>query len=82
MGELGYDGGDVRQVGRSRPKVRLRRPLLLIAVTLLCGASFFAGIWFGTQARITCTVSSPNLIVCEPDGGTPPPARSHESGSA
>ena len=82
MGELGYDRGDVRQVGRSRSRIRLRRPLLLIAVTLLCGASFLAGIWFGTQARITCTVSSPDLIVCEPGADAPAPARSQESGSA
>jgi hypothetical protein len=29
---------------------RVRRPLLLLALMLLCGTAYLAGVWYGTQA--------------------------------
>lgn len=85
MTELRFEGGEVRAEGRSAWTGRLRRPVLLVAVTLLCGAAYLAGVWYGTQGGITCTVSSPGRIVCG-DADAPPPAQPAqppgESGSA
>jgi hypothetical protein len=43
-----------------------RRPLLALAVAILCGAAYLAGVWHGANANtnITCDVSEPGTIVC------------------
>jgi hypothetical protein len=57
--------------------------MLLVAVMLLCGVAFLAGIWFGMQGGMTCTVTSPGQIVCGDADATPPQAPpSEQSGSA
>jgi hypothetical protein len=57
--------------------------MLLVAVMLLCGVAFLAGIWFGMQGGMTCTVTSPGQIVCGDADATPPQAPPPEqSGSA
>jgi hypothetical protein len=63
MSEL-VDGGEVSLGGRPGWVGRLRRPLLLIAVTMLCGACYLAGIWSGMKTDFTCVTSKPGLIVC------------------
>jgi hypothetical protein len=62
MSEL-VDGGEARG-GRPAWVGRLRRPLLLIAVTALCGLAYLAGIWSGMRTDFTCVASKPGLIVC------------------
>lgn len=85
MSEL-VDKGEVRG-GRPERVGRLRRPLLLIAVTVLCGAAYLAGIWSGMKTDFTCVTSKPGLIVCgsgddAPAVPAPPTAPEEESGSA
>jgi hypothetical protein len=87
MSELGFDGGEVVRGGRPVWVGRLRRPLLLVAVTMLCGAAYLAGIWSGMKTDFTCVSSKPGLIVCGSGKDAPaqpvhpePPARA--SGSA
>lgn len=85
MTELRFDGGEVPGEGRSAWTGRLRRPLLLLAVTLLCGAAYLAGVWYGMQGEITCTVTRPGLLECGTGGDATPPAQPmrppQESGS-
>jgi hypothetical protein len=82
------DGGEVRG-GRPAWVGRLRRPLLLIAVTVLCGAAYLAGIWSGMKTDFTCVMSKPGLMVCESGDDAPtvpakpgPNTPKQESGSA
>ena len=58
MSEL-VDGGEVSLGGRPAWVGRLRRPLLLIAVTMLCGACYLAGIWSGMKTDFTCVTAKP-----------------------
>jgi hypothetical protein len=55
-------------------------------VTMLCTATYLAGVWYGTQGRMTCTVTSPGEIHCSTDDGARPPAQPEqpqsESGTA
>ena len=69
---LGVQGGEIVQGVRWSWTARLRRPVLLVAVTLLCGAAFMAGIWFGAQGGIACVVTEPGTIVCGAPGEAPP----------
>lgn len=86
MTELRLDGGELLRDGRSAWTSRLRRLRLVVAVTLLCGAAYIAGVWYGMQGGMTCTVSSPSVIVCGSDADATPPAQPtsppQESGSA
>ena len=86
MIELRFAGEELRQNDRSVWTGRMRRLALLVAVTLLCGAAYIAGVWYGMQGGITCTVSSPTVIVCGSDADATPPARptspARDSGSA
>jgi len=86
MTEVRFDGGEVRRVGRSAWTGHLRRPLLLVAIMILCGFAYLAGIWSGMQGGMSCTVTSPGQIVCGDADGSPPPQRPpvppQESGSA
>jgi uncharacterized membrane protein YccC len=86
MYELGIDGGEMVRPRRATRRLRLRRPLMLLAVTLLCGVAYLAGIWSGMQGGMTCVVSSPDVIVCGSDADAPPPVQatvpSKLSGSA
>jgi hypothetical protein len=66
---------------------RLRRPALLLGVTILCGAAYLLGIWTGTKSSITCATTAPGHIVCTSDGTAPAPLRpptvpAEEQGSA
>jgi hypothetical protein len=56
---------------RTTPWRRLRRPLLLLAVTLLCGAFYLAGIWSGMHGRMTCVESNPGVMVCSSGDDAP-----------
>jgi hypothetical protein len=59
--------------------------VLLLLVTLLCGAAYLAGIWTGTKAHITCTTITPGRLECSsgaPGTPTQPPLREPEQGSA
>ncbi len=67
MTELGFDGGGVVRGDRPARAGRLRRPLLVLAVALLCGAAYLAGIWTGTSTNVTCNVTGPGHIVCGSD---------------
>ena len=75
MYELGFEGGDVIRPRRVAWRSRLRRPLLLLGLTLLCGVAYIAGIWSGMQGGMTCVVSSRDVIVCGSDTDGLPPAR-------
>ena len=69
------DGGEARG-GRPAWVGRLRRPLLLIAVTVLCSAAYLAGIWSGMKTDFTCVTSKPGLMVCGSGNDAPTlPAR-------
>ena len=63
MSEL-VDRGEVSLTGRPAWVGRLRRPLLLIAVTMLCGACYLAGIWSGMKTDFTCVAANAGVIVC------------------
>jgi hypothetical protein len=65
--ELGFDGGEGVRVDRPARAGHLRRPLLVFAVAVLCGAAYLAGIWTGTTTNITCNVTGPDRIVCGSD---------------
>jgi len=52
--------------------LRWRRLGLFLAVTLLCGAFYLAGVWVGA-GRMTCVYTEPGVIVCG-QGGEPPAA--------
>jgi hypothetical protein len=54
---------------------RLRRPALLLGVTILCGAAYLLGIWTGTKTTITCATTAPGHIVCTSDGSPSAPLR-------
>jgi hypothetical protein len=62
MSEL-VDGGEALG-GRPVWVGRLRRPLLLLVVTALCGLAYLAGIWSGMKTDFTCVASKPGVIVC------------------
>jgi hypothetical protein len=55
-------GTPLRAAGRRR----LRRLAVLLSVTLLCGASYLAGIWMGARGT-TCVATEPGVLVCGPD---------------
>lgn len=57
---------------RMRIAPRLRRPLLLLCVTLLCCVTYLEGIWVGSSGRITCVTSEQGTMVCR--SGDQPPA--------
>ena len=38
--------------------------LLLLAVMLLCGLAYLAGVWYGTQGRMTCVVTGAGQMQC------------------
>jgi hypothetical protein len=78
MTELRFDVGEIRPGGRHEWARRLRRPLLVVAVTVLCGAFYLAGIWSGMHGRMTCTMSSPTQLVCGTDADETPPAQPAE----
>jgi hypothetical protein len=87
MSEL-VDWGEAPR-GRPAWVGRLRRPLLLIAVTALCGLAYLAGIWSGMKTDFTCVTSKPGLIVCGSGDDAPfapaqpsPKTAKQESGSA
>jgi hypothetical protein len=86
MSEARLDGGEVRANGRSLWTGRLRRPLLVVAVGLLCGIAYVAGVWYGMQGGMTCAVTSPGRIECGAGGNAPTPtepaAPPQKSGSA
>ena len=72
------------RVERRRWSGRTRRLALLLAVTALCAAAYLAGIWYGTQTRMTCVVHAPDRIECG-TGVIPPaqvPATSKDTGRA
>ncbi len=73
--ELGFDRGEVLGTGGPAWRGRLRRPLLLLGVTLLCGVAYIAGIWSGMQGGMTCIASTPGVIVCGSDADAPAPAQ-------
>jgi hypothetical protein len=73
MTELRFDVGDIRPEGRHARTRRLRRPLLVVAVTVLCGGFYLAGIWSGMHGRMTCTMSSPTEMVCGTSADKTPP---------
>jgi hypothetical protein len=50
----------------------LRRPLLVLAITLLCGAAYLFGIWTGMNTNVTCVTTAPGRIVCDSDGSKLP----------
>jgi len=75
MTELRFEGGEIRPEYRHAWTRRLRRPLLVVAVTLLCGVFYLAGIWSGMHGRMTCTMSSPTEMVCGQDADKTPPAQ-------
>jgi len=73
--ELGFDGGEVVRADRPEWVGRLRRPLLLLAIAVVCGAAYLAGIWTGMNTNVTCTTTGPGQIVCASDSTQlPPPA--------
>jgi hypothetical protein len=74
LAELGIDGGELQHAGRRGWVRHLRRPLVLVAVTLVCCAAYLAGIWYGTRGGFTCTTSQQGVIQCGSDAGTPLPA--------
>ncbi|HEX4746674.1 MAG TPA: hypothetical protein VFU99_07310 [Gaiellaceae bacterium] len=74
MVELRIQEGGLQRVGRPGWARLVRRPLVLLAVTLLCCAAYLAGIWYGTQGGITCTTSQQGVIQCGDHAGTPLPA--------
>jgi hypothetical protein len=86
MTEARLEGGEARADSRSARTGRLRRLLLLLAVTLLCGAAYLTGVWYGMQGGMTCSVTGPGLIECRAGGDAPSPAEPEapprESGSA
>jgi hypothetical protein len=73
-------------VRRTTPWRRLRRPLLLLAVTLLCGAFYLAGIWSGMHGHLRCVESNSGVLVCGTGDDiptTPQPApAAQDTGSA
>jgi hypothetical protein len=71
MSVLGWQRGEVPRRRRSDRTRRVRRIGLLLSVTLLCGAFYFAGIWSGAGS-MTCVVSEPSVIRC--GQGPAPPA--------
>jgi hypothetical protein len=75
VSDLGIEAGSVARASRPEWVVRLRRPLLLLVVTILCAGAYLAGIWTGMNTHVTCNVSGPGAIVCG-DGAdsSPPPA--------
>jgi hypothetical protein len=82
--ELSYGRTEGSRVGGTHWSRRKRRLLMLLAVSALCGAAYLAGIWYGTQMRMTCVVHTPNRIECG-TGVVPPaqtPASSPETGRA
>jgi hypothetical protein len=74
LAELRIDGGELQRAGRPGWVRHLRRPLVLVVVTLLCCAAYLAGIWYGTNGGFTCTTSQQGVIQCGSDAGTPLPA--------
>ena len=67
MTELQFDGGEALRRDRPAWVGRLRRPLLLLVITILCGAAYLAGIWTGMGTHVTCVTTSPGRIVCGSD---------------
>jgi hypothetical protein len=82
MSELGFDGGEVVRRGKPVWTGHLRRPLLVLAIAVLCAVSYLAGIWTGMNTHITCVASSPGQIVCGDGAQQPPPPVAPESGTA
>jgi hypothetical protein len=72
MSELGFDGGEVMRRGRPAWVGHVRRPLLVLAVAVLCAAAYLAGIWTGMSTHVTCTATGSGQIVCG-DGVRPAP---------
>ncbi len=70
--ELQFDGGEALRGDRPAWVVLLRRPLLLLVVTVLGGAAYLAGIWTGVDTHATCVTTGPGLIVCGRDKSEPP----------
>jgi hypothetical protein len=83
--ELGFDGGEVVRGDRPAWVGRLRRPLLLLVITIMCGAAYLAGIWTGVNTNVTCATTSPGRIVCSNDESqlpAPPPAEPSQTPTA
>jgi hypothetical protein len=54
-----------RSANWSSPRVVTKRYAILLAVVLLCAASYFAGIWTGYGVHQTrCITESPGVLVC------------------
>jgi hypothetical protein len=49
----------------------LRRFTVLLAVTLLCGASYMTGIWMAARTT-TCVATEPGVLVCGTNPAVPP----------
>ncbi len=73
MSELGIEGRNVARTSRPEWVGRLRRPLLLLVITILCSAAYLAGIWTGMNTHVTCNVSGPGAIVCRDGADSSPP---------
>jgi hypothetical protein len=74
---LGLEGeGVIRRRGAGLG-LRWRRIVLLVVVTLLCGAFYMAGVWVGA-GRMTCVYTDSGVIVCG-QGDTPPQTKPSKS---
>jgi hypothetical protein len=74
VSELRIEGGEVVRADRPEWVGRLRRPLLLLVITIICGAAYLAGIWTGMNTHVTCNVAGPGAIVCSDGSDSSPPA--------
>jgi hypothetical protein len=84
MSVLGVERGGAEARQRVTLGRLLRRFAVLLAVTLLCGASYIAGIWMAARTT-TCVASGPGVLVCGTSPAAPPkapaePARTPERG--
>ena len=76
--ELLYGRGEGIRAARSQRG----RMVLLLAVTLLCGVAYLAGVWYGMQGRMTCVVTGAGQMQCSTGDLPPAQPAQPESGTA